>query len=228
MYNFNLLILDSKIFPNNKPILEKGCILDDSSGPIILAKNVTIKAGAIVKGPIFIDKNSVINEGAILKGNIIIGPKSKIGGEVTNTIFQGYSNKQHEGFLGHSYIGEWVNLGANTNNSNLKNNYGIIKFQFSDKTIDSKKIFLGVMIGDFTRTGISTMINSGSNFGLGSNIFGSGFQNKYIKSFAWGKEEVTDFNKFINTIKIIKKRRQELVTDSELSFLKNLYNNPSK
>ncbi len=219
------LELDSKLFKNNEPSnIEAGCILDDKNGPIILGKNITIKAGAIIKGPIFIDQDSIINEGAILKGNIIIGPKCKIGGEISNTIFQGYSNKQHEGFLGNSYIGEWVNLGANTNNSNLKNNYSKIKFNFSDKIIDSKKIFLGVMIGDFSRTGISTMINTGSYIGLGANIFGGGFQNKYIESFSWGKDDITDFSKLLETIKIIKSRRNEELSDAETSFLKNYYN----
>ena len=217
------LVLDSKNFKNNTPHLEKGCILDDSTGPILLGKNVTIKSGAILKGPIFIDQNSTINEGAILKGNIIIGPQCKIGGEVTDTIFQGYSNKQHAGFLGHSYIGEWVNLGANTNNSNLKNNYGKIKFNFSDKVVDTHKIFLGVMIGDFTRTGISTMINTGSYIGLGANLFGAGFQNKHTKSFSWGNNQITDFNKFIDTIKIIKSRRNKEISDLEISFLKYYY-----
>mgnify|MGYP003300546347 CR=1 FL=1 len=167
------------------------------------------KAGAIIKGPVFIDKNSIVKSGTKLNGNIIIGPKCKVGGEISSTIFHGFSNKVHDGFIGNCYIGEWVNLGANTNNSNLKNNYSKVKFVFSDKVIETNKLFLGAMIGDYTRTGISTMINTGSYFGLGTNIFGSGFQNKYISSFAWGKDEVVDFNKFISTIKIIKDRRKE-------------------
>ena len=144
--------------------IRPGCILDGSNGPIILAKNVVIESGSIIKGPIFIDEGSVVRSGAKLNGSIIIGPECKIGGELSNTIFHGYSNKVHDGFIGDSYIGEWVNLGANTNNSNLKNNYSKIKFNFSNKVIDTDKLFLGVMIGDFSRTGISTMINTGSYF----------------------------------------------------------------
>ena len=205
--------------------IEPGCILDASNGPIILSKHVTLEAGSIIKGPIFIDEGSIISNGAKLKGNILIGPYCKVGGEVTDSIFYGYSNKQHDGFLGHSFIGEWVNLGANTNNSNLKNNYNKIKFNFSDTLIiDTKRLFLGVMIGDFCRTGISTMINTGSYFGLGSNIFGTGFQNKYIPSFNWGKNEIVDFNKFITTIKRMKARRTKKLSDSEVLFLQNLYN----
>tara|TARA_B100001142_G_scaffold330067_1_gene395985 strand:+ start:2600 stop:3781 length:1182 start_codon:yes stop_codon:yes gene_type:complete len=226
--------LDFKINPENfyfskDCIIEPGCILDGSNGPIVLGKNVKIESGSIIKGPIFIDEGSIINNGTKLKGNILIGPYCKVAGEITNSIFYGYSNKQHDGFLGHSFIGEWVNLGANTNNSNLKNNYSKIKFNFSDTSIiDTKRLFLGVMIGDFCRTGISTMINTGSYFGLGSNIFGAGFQNKYIPSFNWGQNEIVDFNKFITTIKKMKTRRTKEVSNSEVLFLQNLYNLKTK
>ena len=217
------LINKNDIFIDQTTNIQIGCILDASNGPIILGKNVTIEAGSILKGPLFIDQNSIISNGAKLKENILIGPNCKIGGEITNTIFHGYANKVHDGFLGHSYIGEWVNLGANTNNSNLKNNYSHIKFQFSDKTIDTKRTFLGVMVGDFTRTGISTMINTGSYFGLGCNIFGGNFQEKYIESFAWGKDSIVDFDKFINTIKIMKNRRSQKLSDTEINLLKKIY-----
>ena len=217
------LIDKNNIFIDKSTIVELGCILDASNGPIILGKNVTIQAGSILKGPIFIDQHSIISNGAKLKGNILVGPNCKIGGEITNTIFHGYSNKVHDGFLGDSYIGEWVNLGANTNNSNLKNNYSHIRFNFSNKTIDTNKTFLGVMIGDFTRTGISTMINTGSYFGLGCNLFGGGFQEKYVQSFSWGKDSMVEFDKFINTIKIMKDRRSQKLSDTEINFLKNIY-----
>ena len=176
----HLPLNDQNIYLSDSVKVEAGCILDASKGPIILNNNVTIGFGSIIKGPIFIDQDSIISDGSKLKGNILIGPKCKIGGEVIDAIFHGYSNKVHDGFLGNSYIGEWVNLGANTNNSNLKNNYGKIKFQFNNQILETNKLFLGTMIGDFTRIGISTMINTGSNIGLGSNIFGGGFQDKYI------------------------------------------------
>ena len=213
----------NNIFVDKSTIIELGSILDASNGPIILGENVTVQAGAILKGPIFIDQHSIISNGAKLKGNILIGPNCKIGGEIINTIFHGYANKVHDGFLGDSYIGEWVNLGANTNNSNLKNNYSHIRFNFSDKTIDTNKTFLGTMIGDFTRTGISTMINTGSYFGLGCNLFGGGFQEKYVQSFSWGKNSIVEFDKFINTIKIMKDRRSQKLSDTEINFLKNIH-----
>ena len=227
--DLNVKIKPENFYFSKDCIIEPGCILDGSNGPIVLGKNVKIEAGSIIKGPIFVDEGSIINNGAKLKGNILIGPYCKVGGEITDSIFYGYSNKQHDGFLGHSFIGEWVNLGANTNNSNLKNNYSKIKFNFSDSSIiDTKRLFLGVMIGDFCRTGISTMINTGSYFGLGSNIFGAGFQNKYIPSFNWGQNEIVDFNKFITTIKKMKSRRTKKISDSEVLFLQNLYNLKTK
>ena len=224
MHNSVVTMHEENIYLLDSVKVQAGCILDASKGPIILNSNVKIGFASIIKGPIFIDQNSIISDGSKLKGNILIGPKCKIGGEVTSTIFHGYSNKVHDGFLGNSYIGEWVNLGANTNNSNLKNNYGKIKFEFDNKTVNTNKLFLGAMIGDFTRTGISTMINTGSNIGLGSNIFGGGFQNKYINSFSWGEKDIVNFNKFIDTIKIMKHRRNEKVSAAEVSFLKKIYN----
>ena len=218
-------INEKNIHINNTAIIEPGCIVDATNGPIVINKNVVIQSGSIVKGPSFIDVNSTISNGAKLKGNVLIGKTCKVGGEISDTIFHGYSNKVHDGFLGHSYIGEWVNLGANTNNSNLKNNYSIIKFKFPNKLLNTNRTFLGVMIGDFTRTGISTMINTGSYFGLGANIFGGGFQNKFIDSFAWGKDSKVDFEKFIDTLKIMKKRRSKKLTKTEVQFLKKLYEN---
>jgi len=214
---------EKNIYINNSVNIEPGCIIDATNGPIVINENVVIQSGSIIKGPSFIDVNSTISNGAKLKGNVLIGETCKVGGEITDTIFHGYSNKVHDGFLGHSYVGEWVNLGANTNNSNLKNNYSTIKFKFPNKSLNTNRTFLGVMIGDFTRTGISTMINTGSYFGLGANIFGGDFQNKFIDSFAWGKESKVDFEKFIDTLKIMKKRRSKKLTKTEVQFLKKLY-----
>ncbi len=223
-----LWINSQNIFKHKSTIIEPGCFLDASDGPIILNKNTLIKAGSVLRGPIFIDEKSIINEGSKIKGNVLIGPNCKIGGEVSSSIFHGYSNKAHDGFIGDSYIGEWVNLGANTNNSNLKNNYSSIKFQFPTNSINTKKIFLGVMIGDFTRLGISTMVNTGSYIGLGCNVFGADFQNKCIQSFAWGRDSKVEFDKFIETIKIMKNRRSLNLSNNEINFLKNLYKNNKK
>ena len=202
-----------------------GVILDASQGPIIIDENVKIDIGALIQGPAYIGKDSVINPGAKLRGNVILGPRCKIGGEVEDVIIQGYSNKQHDGFLGHSYIGEWVNLGANTNNSDLKNNYSTIRVNLTkDLEINTLHQFLGVLIGDYTKSGISTMFNTGTVVGIGANVFGSGFQKKYIESFSWGNGDTkTDFKKFIETSTKVKERRNCILSDKEIKFLKSFY-----
>jgi hypothetical protein len=145
---------------------------------------------------------------------------------VSSSVISNFSNKVHDGFIGDSFIGEWVNIGAGTNNSNLKNNYNNIKFSFNGKDyIDTGHQFLGSMIGDYTRIGISSMLNTGTYIGIGANIFGSGFQDKYIRSFSWGRDDAkTDFDKFINTCKKIYSRRNKQLTESEIVFLDFLYN----
>ena len=205
--------------------ISAGVILDASEGPIIIDENAFIDIGVMIKGNTYIGKNSKINPGAKLNGEISIGPYCKIGGEVEATIFHGYSNKQHDGYIGHSYIGEWVNLGANTNNSDLKNNYGKIKFDLGFKKIDTNEMFIGSMIGDFSKIGISTMLNTGTYIGIGANVFGSGFQDKLIQSFSWGKKEVTDFKKFLSTLEVVKSRRDENISEKEKNLLRTLYNN---
>jgi len=182
----------------------------------------------MIKGPVFISSKCVINPGTKLRGNVVLGPVSKIGGELEDCIIQGFSNKQHDGFLGHSYLGEWVNLGANTNNSNLKNNYSNVKIRLNNKLLDTHKKFLGVLMGDFSRTGISTMFNTGTYVGVGANIFGSEFQTKNIKSFQWGKSDTTNFEKLIETCRIMKSRRNLKFEECEEILLRFLYERESR
>ena len=201
-----------------------GVILDATDGPIIIDDHAFIDIGALIKGNTYIGKNSVINPGAKLRGEVSIGPYCKIGGEVECSTFHGYSNKQHDGYLGHSYIGEWVNLGANTNNSDLKNNYSSVRFKVGDIEVDTGMAFVGCIIGDYTKTGISTMINTGTYIGLGANVFGGGFQDKFIPSFNWGKNERTNLDKFLSTLKIVKDRRGKTLSNNEVDFITNFYN----
>jgi len=209
--------------------ISAGVILDASDGPIIIDEEVFVDIGALIKGPTYIGKKSTVNPGARLLGNVSIGPCCKVGGEIEHTIFHGYSNKQHDGYLGHSYIGEWVNLGANTNNSDLKNNYSDIKFKIGTKIINTGKMFLGCMVGDYTKTGISTMINTGTYIGLGANVFGGGFQDKFIPSFSWGKNDKIDLDKFLSTLEIVKDRRGQTISSNEINLITELYNsNKSK
>ncbi len=203
--------------------ISAGSILDASSGPIIIGSRVKIGIGSLIEGPAVISSDSTVNPGTKLRGNVVIGPVCKIGGEVEDSIFQGYSNKQHDGFLGHSYVGEWVNLGANTNTSDLKNTYGNINFPFKDESIKTGEIFIGSMIGDYVRTGISTMLNTGSNIGTGSCIFGSGFQNKYVPPFTWGKKDHQQYEPFILSAERMKNRRKLKLGDAEKVRLADIY-----
>lgn len=163
-----------------------GVVLDATEGPVIIDSGVTVMSGSIVIGPCYIGPNSTVKAGARIYGGTSIGPWSKIGGEVENSIIIGYSNKQHEGFLGHSYLGSWVNIGADTNTSDLKNNYGEIRVEFPSGPVDTGRMMLGTLMGDHSKTGINTMLNTGTVVGVFANVFGSGFPPKSIPSFYWG------------------------------------------
>ena len=213
------------IFLGNGSEVCAGSVLDARSGPIIIADNSFIDIGALIQGPVYIGPDCRVNPGAKVRKNVTLGPMCKIGGEIEDVIFQGYSNKQHDGFLGHSYIGEWVNLGANTNNSDLKNNYGFIHLELEDEIIETGMQFMGTMMGDYSRTGISTMLNTGTIIGLGANIFGAGFQDKYIPSFQWGRDSRTELDKFLLTAENMKKRRGNKMSHEEKAFLTKLFEN---
>src|SRR5690606_16982746 len=143
-------------------------------------------ANAVSEGPCFIGDHSVIKIGAKSYGQTAIGRWCKVGGEVENSIILGYSNKQHDGFLGHSCLGAWVNLGADTNTSDLKNNYGSVRVLLNGREVNSGRMLLGSLIGDHSQTGINTMLNTGTVIGVSANIFGGGFPPREIPSFAWG------------------------------------------
>tara|TARA_Y100000590_G_scaffold73157_1_gene80499 strand:- start:424 stop:1587 length:1164 start_codon:yes stop_codon:yes gene_type:complete len=225
-YNFpstSHFINKDKIIIDKNSIIKPGSVLDAEKGPIVIKSNVVVDIGSKIQGPVFIDENTYISPGANIRSGTLIGPSCKIGGEVSNSIFHANSNKVHDGFLGHSYIGEWVNIGAGTNNSNLKNNYSTVRFNFKNNEIDTDRLFLGVLIGDYTRIGISTMLNTGTYIGVGANVFGAGFQKKYIESFAWGDSESVDFHKFINTCILMKERRNKKLSENEKNILEQIY-----
>ena len=211
------------IFIGNNTNIRPGVILDASAGPIIIAEHAFVDIGALIQGPIYIGPYCTINPGAKLRKNITLGPRCKVGGELEDVIFQGYDNKQHDGFLGHSYLGEWVNLGANTNNSDLKNNYSPIRIQIGEDEIETNLQFLGAIISDYVRTGISTMLNTGTVIGFGANVFGAGFQSKYIPPFQWGAENKTELDKFFHTIENMKKRRNQSLGDEEKLLISKIY-----
>ena len=207
--------------------MKPGVVIDASDGPVIIDEGVRIMSNSVVIGPVYIGKKSLIKAGAKIYPGTSIGPVCKIGGEVEASIFQGYSNKQHDGFLGHSYLGEWINLGANTNNSDLKNNYKQVKAYFYplQKKIETDQQFLGTIIGDHTKTGISCVINTGTLIGFGCNLYGTELLTDHIPSFSWGTGTSLvsyDPEAFLQTAEAVKQRRGISLTDTEKEFIKSL------
>jgi len=164
------------------------CIINAAEGPVVIDDGAEIMDGAIVKGPVYLGKRSVFKIGAKIYGPTSIGNNCKVGGEVTDSVFQAYSNKGHDGFLGHSYIGEWCNLGADTNTSNLKNTYEQVRiWNYATRRFDKTGLqFLGLIMGDHAKTGINTMLNTGSVIGVASNVYGAGFPRNFMPDFSAG------------------------------------------
>lgn len=207
----------------------KSVILNAEQGPIYIGKKAIIQEGSIVIGPVSIDEGSVVVWGSKIRPNTTLGPYSKAGGEVGSSVIFGYSNKAHDGFLGASVIGEWCNLGANCNNSNLKNDYSEVKLYnyATDKLERTGELFCGLFMGDYTKAGISTMFNTGTVVGVCSNIFGAGFQDKHIPSFMWGgaDTEYVDyrFDKALDVIRATMARRDKQLTDKDIAILQHLH-----
>jgi len=200
--------------------LAPNVVLDASDGPIVIDEGAKVMAGAVLCGPLYVGKKSLIKIAAKIYGSTSIGPVCKVGGEVEGSIFQAYSNKQHDGFLGHAYIGEWVNLGADTNNSDLKNTYKNVQY-YNYQTlgkIDSGSKFMGSVIGDHSKTGINTSLNTGLVIGCACNIYGSGLFTGFIPDYSWGEAQALTkyrFQDFCDTAAIVKNRRNLELSSSE-------------
>lgn len=203
-------------------------ILNTETGPIYVGKNAQIMEGCIVRGGLAMCESAVLKMGAKLYGASTFGPYCKVGGEVNNAILMGYSNKGHEGFLGNSVLGEWCNLGADTNTSNLKNNYAPVKLWSYDtgRFAQTGLQFCGLMMGDHSKTGINTMFNTGTVVGVSANIFGSGFPRNFVPSFSWGgasgySEYKT--NKAFETAAAMMARRGQEFDEIEQAILETVF-----
>ena len=208
-------------------------LFNDDDGPIVIEEDVTIMEGSMIKGPVHICKGSTIKMGAKIYGPTVIGPYCKIGGEVSNSIFLGYSNKSHDGFLGDSIIGEWCNIGAGTSNSNLKNDYSNVKmWDYKDGRFkDSGKQFLGLYMGDHSKCAINTSFNTGTTIGVNCNIFGSGFPRNFIPSFSWGGPQLMqkyNFDKAISVAEKVMQRRNIELTQKHVKMLAAVYDITAK
>lgn len=209
----------------------RAAIINAEAGPVYIDDDAIIQEGAIIIGPVAIGRNAMVAFGAKIRSNTTIGPFCRVGGEVGNSVFHAYSNKAHDGFLGNSYIGEWCNLGANTNNSNLKNNYKSVSlYSYAlNGFYDTGEIFCGTFLGDYTKAGISTMFNTGTVAGVCSNIYGSGFQEKFIPGFTWGGKaegyQPYRFDKAVEVIGATMSRRSQSLDGKDLNILKYIAEN---
>lgn len=202
--------------------------LNASNGPIYIGADSTVMEGCNVRGPFALCEQSVLKMGAKIYGGTTIGPSSKVGGEVNNSVFSGYSNKGHDGFLGNSVIGEWCNLGADTNNSNLKNNYAPVRLWSyeTEKFAETGLQFCGLIMGDHSKCGINTMFNTGTVIGVSTNIFGTGFPRNFVPSFSWGGAAgftTYQIKKVIETSKIVFSRKGIEMDETEERILENVF-----
>ena len=217
------LVNEKDIFIDEGAIVKPGVVIDASSGPIVIGKNTVIESNAVIMGPVYIGRSSRVRPLSVIYDNTSIGNVCKVGGEVEFSIIQSYSNKQHQGFLGHAYLGSWVNLGADTNCSDLKNNYSTVRAQTNSQEVDTGLQFLGVIMGDHCKTGINTMLNTGTVVGFSSNVFGAEFPAKYIPSFAWGKDATYNVSLSITTAKKVMLRRNQTMHDCEEKLFKHIF-----
>ncbi len=218
----------NNIFIEKSAVLDPGTILNASEGPIYIGRNAKVMEGCLIRGPFTLGENSVLKMGAKIYSGTSIGPYSKVGGEVNNSVIIGYSNKAHEGFLGNSVIGEWCNIGADSNSSNLKNNYKDIKiWNYPQKRfVDTGTQFCGLFMGDHSKCGINTMLNTGTVVGVHANIFGEGFPRNFIPSFSWGGKKqwkTHQWDKAMETANLMMERRGQTLSKEEKDLHRHIF-----
>jgi len=223
----NRVISPENIFIEEGAVVEFA-IINASTGPVYIGKNAEIMEGSKVRGPFALCDHAVLKMDAKIYGATTIGPYSKVGGEVNNSVILGFSNKAHDGFLGHSVLGEWCNLGADTNTSNLKNTYEEVKLwsYAEDAFVATGLQFCGLIMGDHSKSGINTMFNTGTVVGVNANIYGAGYQRNFVPSFSWGGTHgYADFDlkKAVKIAEAVYARRGKAFDKIESSILKEIY-----
>ncbi|MEI7723547.1 MAG: GlmU family protein [Bacteroidota bacterium] len=240
--DFNLLTKgrkSQKLSDTNKVLgaenifIEKGAkvecaILNGTTGPIYIGKDTEIMEGAMIRGPFALCEGAQVKMAAKIYGPTTVGPYCRVGGEINNSVLFGFSNKAHDGFLGHSVIGEWCNLGADTNTSNLKNTYDHVRiWSYGKQTfINTHLQFCGLIMGDHSKCAINTMFNTGTVVGVSANVFGSGFQRNFVPSFTWGGTAGhTNYSikKAMEVAEIVFKRRRRTFDEVERDLLTSVY-----
>lgn len=211
----------------------EACIINTTSGPVYIGQHAELMEGCVIRGPLALCEHATLKMSAKVYGPTTLGPHCKAGGELNNVVFFGYSNKAHDGFLGNSVIGEWCNLGADTNNSNLKNNYGFVDVYSyrNGNAIDTGLQFCGLFMADHSKCGINTMFNTGTVVGVSCNIFGSDFPPKFIPSFSWGGAQwlrTFTFDKAAETANRMMERRGLKLEEVDIHILKTVFEREEK
>jgi len=229
---------NNRVIAPEKIFIEKGAVvecatLNASTGPIYLSKDSVVMEGSMIRGGFFLGEGSVTKMGTRIYGPTTIGPGCKVGGEITNTVIFGNSNKGHEGYLGNSVLGEWCNIGADTNSSNLKNDYSTVKLwnYETESFVKTDLQFCGLMMGDHSKCGINTMFNTGTVVGVSANIFGCGYPRNFIPSFSWGGAAgFTTYKteKAFQTAKAMMERRDICFTSEDEKILNHIFDESAK
>ncbi len=230
---FNCSKTNTIIGPRENLFIDEGAIVEGatinvSTGPVYVGPRAEIMEGSVIRGPLAMASHSVLKLSAKVYGATSIGHYCKVGGEVNNVVFQAYSNKGHDGFIGNSVIGEWCNIGADTNSSNLKNNYGVVKtYDFRTRQMEQTDVqFMGLFMGDHSKTAINTMLNTATVIGVSSTLFSAGFPPKYIPNFSWGggkEAPVYEFDRAVESANNMMVRRSKEITPGDLRIFKELY-----
>jgi UDP-N-acetylglucosamine diphosphorylase/glucosamine-1-phosphate N-acetyltransferase len=220
------LLDEERVFIHERAHVQPGVVLDASAGPIVIDEGATVMANAVIQGPCYVGRGSSVKIGAKIYHGTTIGPLCKVGGEVEESIFHSYSNKQHDGFLGHAYVGSWCNFGADTNNSDLKNNYSSVKLWCDGAWRDTGSLFVGLLMADHAKTGINTSLNTGTVVGVSCNLFGAGLPPKYLPSFSWGG--VAGWTEYrvedaLQTAERVMGRRNVPLTGAEAALLRYIF-----
>lgn len=202
--------------------VEPGVVFDVRQGAVVLEQHAYVRSGSRLEGPLYVGPGSEILGGTV--GRSALGPRCRVRGEVSTSVFFGYANKAHDGFLGHSAVGRWVNLGAGTTNSNLKNTYGAVRLDLGGERIETGRQLLGALIGDHAKTAIGTLLPTGAIVGVGANVFGAAHVPKHVPAFAWGLAgERETLDGFLTTARRVLPRRSVEVTDAVAAGLEAAY-----
>jgi UDP-N-acetylglucosamine diphosphorylase/glucosamine-1-phosphate N-acetyltransferase len=215
-----------RVVLGEKASIRAGVVLDATDGPIVIGERAVIMPNATLLGPCYVGADSIVNPNSRVLAGCSIGPVCKIGGEVSETIFAAYANKQHDGFIGNSYVGEWVNIGAAGNNSDLKNNYSPVRMWCAGGERETGRQFLGLLMGDHTKTGIGALFNTGTVVGFSSNIYSGEMPAKFVPSFSWGHGEHMvryELERAMQTAAVVMERRNVRFTNLHRELFETIF-----